>query len=596
MFKTLTQGGQVHLHQLRMFKQVLSAGLLVALLTGGSFFLWKAWHIPAPFWRATLEVTKAKILLANTFESNQNKVRQLYTPPSFFGRSYSPYSRRCKAILRDPALKRHVQELKHDLQSIGFQSLGVGGVAFLLLMLFWLRRGNSHAQIQHQRGSTFIETKALAKLIRKNGDASDLRIGPLPLIKNKETSHMLLTGTTGSGKTNLIHTLLPHIQKRGDRAIVVDMTGEYVNRYYKENRDVLLNPFDPRSLPWTPWADLQKDVHYDVLTHALIQPQGQRYSDPFWDNASRGLLKAALKKFAAIDYFDAGDLYTLLTSSNEAEYCAFFEGTEAASYASPHNEKTTSSIRSVLITYLDVLKHLKTPEEGDRGLSIREWVAREKTSRDPGWLFLTCRPDERKTLTPLLSAWIDIGINALMSLPPSPQRRLWLILDELPVLQRLPSLQMGLAEARKYGGCFLVGIQSKPQLEEIYGKNGAESMLDLLNTKIFFRCTEPSTQVWISRVLGDKEEAEPHGTISYGAHSLRDGVSLTHQFRNKPLILPSELAQLEDLTCYVKLPGGYPCTKVRMELYHSSLKDKAFFYFRPRKELAQIFLFCFRTL
>jgi type IV secretory pathway TraG/TraD family ATPase VirD4 len=108
------------------------------------------------------------------------------------------------------------------------------------------------------------------------------------------------------------------------------------------------------------------------------------------------------------------------------------------------------------------------------------------------------------------------------------------------------------------GGCFLVGFQSKPQLEEIYGRQGAESMLDLFNTKVFFRCTEPSTQTWISKVLGDKEEIEPQENISYGANSMRDGVSLSHHIRQKPLVMPTELSQLEDLECYIKLPGDYP--------------------------------------
>lgn len=82
-----------------------------------------------------------------------------------------------------------------------------------------------------------------------------------------------------------------------------------------------------------------------------------------------------------------------------------------------------------------------------------------------------------------------------------------------------------------YGGCLLVGFQSKPQLEEIYGQNAAEAMFEPFNTKIFFRCTEPSTQQWISKVLENKEEIEPQKNISYGAHSMRDEVSLSHQAR-----------------------------------------------------------------
>ncbi len=99
---------------------------------------------------------------------------------------------------------------------------------------------------------------------------------------------------------------------------------------------------------------------------------------------------------------------------------------------------------------------------------------------------------------------------------------------------------MGLVEGRKYGECFLVGFQSKPQLEEIYERQAAESMLDLFNIKVFSHCTEPSTQTWISKVLGNKEEIEPQENISYGANSMRDGVSLSHHTRQKQPPTPTE--------------------------------------------------------
>jgi type IV secretory pathway TraG/TraD family ATPase VirD4 len=98
----------------------------------------------------------------------------------------------------------------------------------------------------------------------------------------------------------------------------------------------------------------------------------------------------------------------------------------------------------------------------------------------------------------------------------------------------------------------------------------AEAMLDLFNTKLFFRCTEPSTQQWISKVLGDKEEAEPQENISFGANSMRDGVSLSRHTRQKPLVMPAEFSQLKDLECYVKLPGDYPSTKLQTRLSKSA--------------------------
>lgn len=241
-------------------------------------------------------------------------------------------------------------------------------------------------------------------------------------------------------------------------------------------------------------------------------------------------------------------------SASDREFSEFFEGTEAAAFAFKNNDRTTQSIRSVLSSQIEGLRQLETSQQA---FSIRDWMAAEE---QPGWCFITARAAQWLIFTPLISAWVDMAINALMVLPANYDRRLWFVIDELAALQRLPRLNMGLAEGRKYGGCFLVGFQSKPQLEEIYGRNGAESMLDLFNTKLFFRCTEPSSQQWISKVLKDKEEAEPTENISYGANSTRDGVSLSRHTRQKPLVLPAEFSQLQDLECYVKLPGVYPCT------------------------------------
>ena len=102
-----------------------------------------------------------------------------------------------------------------------------------------------------------------------------------------------------------------------------------------------------------------------------------------------------------------------------------------------------------------------------------------------GWCFIRISPDQCATLRPLLSTWVDISINALMTMAPNPERRQWFVIDELPALQRLPSLETALAESRKYGGCVLAGIQSMPQLNTVYGQSVSRSLLDLFNTKIF---------------------------------------------------------------------------------------------------------------
>jgi type IV secretory pathway TraG/TraD family ATPase VirD4 len=133
-------------------------------------------------------------------------------------------------------------------------------------------------------------------------------------------------------------------------------------------------------------------------------------------------------------------------------------------------------------------------------------------------------------------------------------------MDELPALQRLPSLGLALAESRKYGGCLVAGIQSYPQLSHAYGNACAQAMVDLFNTKFFFRSTDPQTTQWISRVLGEQEATQVQENLSYGAHAIRDGVSLSQLQLQKALVLPTEITTLENLSCYIKFPGGLPIT------------------------------------
>jgi len=121
-----------------------------------------------------------------------------------------------------------------------------------------------------------------------------------------------------------------------------------------------------------------------------------------------------------------------------------------------------------------------------------------------------------------------------------------------------------MAESRKYGGCVLAGVQSFPQLNALYGANKAQSLLDLFNTKIFFRNTDPNTSQWISRVLGEVETTEHIENLSYGANTIRDGVSLSQQTKTKPLILPTEITALEDLEAFIKLPGDLPVGRLTM--------------------------------
>ena len=109
----------------------------------------------------------------------------------------------------------------------------------------------------------------------------------------------------------------------------------------------------------------------------------------------------------------------------------------------------------MLTANLSALEFL--PDDRCKPFSIREWISDEEDKG--GFLFLTSRGDQHASLRGLISTWLEIAVNAMLTLAQDDGRRIWVILDELPTLHQVPSLQPGLAESRQFGGCFVLGVQ-----------------------------------------------------------------------------------------------------------------------------------------
>lgn len=120
-------------------------------------------------------------------------------------------------------------------------------------------------------------------------------------------------------------------------------------------------------------------------------------------------------------------------------------------------------------------------------------------------------------------------------------------------LQKLECLSGGLAELRKYGGCLLLATQDTCQLDEIYGRNAASSIINNCGAKLCFRQTAMESAKRMSSFFGEMEFQAVQEGISYGAHQMRDGISLSSVEKRRPVISPSEIQNLPDLKAFLKL-------------------------------------------
>jgi type IV secretory pathway TraG/TraD family ATPase VirD4 len=134
-----------------------------------------------------------------------------------------------------------------------------------------------------------------------------------------ETKHFKLIGTTGTGKSTAIRELLGGALERGDRAVVTDPDGGYLQRFYDRYRgDVILNPFEPRSVKWDPFAEIHHPYDVEQLVSGLI-PSTEDSSGREWRGYARTFLSAIVRRCSQMPRCDSAELWRLVAIASSDE-------------------------------------------------------------------------------------------------------------------------------------------------------------------------------------------------------------------------------------------------------------------------------------
>jgi type IV conjugative transfer system coupling protein TraD len=374
----------------------------------------------------------------------------------------------------------------------------------------------------------------------------------------QELGHAMIVGTTGSGKTVVLMDLVRQARELGQRMVIFDLTGAFIESFYDPGRDHILNPIDTRCPLWDLFQDCTSESEFSAAAEALVPHDGGG-SDQFWVLSARQLFVQMCMKLQTEGNANLKLLAKRLMTASLEEIHAALKDTTAGPLTSPDAARMAESIRAVFNVNAQALRLL--PTKGTT-FSIRKWI--EDDCADGSILFLSTRYIDLAVCRPLLTLWTDMAMNRLMALGRTSDIRIWFLIDELGALHRLPALENGLQTARNYGGAIVTGVHTFAKIKSVYGDSVAITLSSLSKTKLLLQTADRDTALWCSDIIGQRQVTKFEDGYSFGIDNSRDAVSMNQRNIVEPLVLADDLKELPPLAGYIKFSGGFPAAKVEI--------------------------------
>jgi type IV secretory pathway TraG/TraD family ATPase VirD4 len=387
--------------------------------------------------------------------------------------------------------------------------------------------------------------------------------GGAPVPSAAATTHFMVAGATGSGKTLTIRLLmqevLPHIGRGlGHRALVYDAKRDLLSLLHGMGLRcpvVTLHPFDHRCAAWDMAADITSPAAARQVATILI-PQEKHSAQPFFADAARhlftgvliGLLKTAPGHWTLRD--------ALLVLKSRARLRELLElHPETASltqYFEP--DHTFLCIMSTLATKLAPYEYIAAAwARAGAKISLRQWLQEESI------LVLGNDETTRSALDPLNRVLFRRLVELTLNQPESETRRTWVFLDEVREAGCLDGLARLLTKGRSKGACVVLGFQDIEGLRDAYGERVAHEITGQCCHKAILRLESPQTAQWAAEIIGAAERLEyrDNASASVGSQGGTAGQNTTEHLSKREVVLPSELMELPPTNRENGLTGYY---------------------------------------
>ncbi|MEF7282492.1 conjugative transfer relaxase/helicase TraI domain-containing protein [Escherichia coli] len=284
--KDMTQGGQIASMRIRMFSQIANIILYCLfiffwILVGLVLWVKISWQTFVNgciyWWCTTLEGMRDLIRSQPVYEIQ------------YYGKTFRMNAAQ---VLHDKYMIWCGEQLWSAFVLASVVALVICLITFFVVSWILGRQGKQQSENEITGGRQLTDNpKEVARMLKKDGKDSDIRIGDLPIIRDSEIQNFCLHGTVGAGKSEVIRRLANYARQRGDMVVIYDRSGEFVKSYYDPSIDKILNPLDARCAAWDLWKECLTQPDFDNTANTLI-PMGTK-EDPFWQGSGRTIFAEA---------------------------------------------------------------------------------------------------------------------------------------------------------------------------------------------------------------------------------------------------------------------------------------------------------------
>lgn len=421
-------------------------------------------------------------------------------------------------------------------------------VAGVGLAVRWGRKAlRPYSALKHVSGPQLIEGKE-AEVEAQRFAANErgepkvpgfLRLHPLlDLSKRTWCRHVLVAGSVGSGKTQIIWPIVQQIRRRKKKLFLLDVKGDYTSAI---RNALILSPWDRRSVYLDIAADLRTSASASTFASAMVPKE--EGSNGFFSTAAELILTGCIRSLQrrAGARWGWEDLDFLLNLSAE-ELAPLL----AEHYAKAHplmmaSDQTAENVLASLAAYTQTISQLAEGfklDVDDKGrprkrLSLVAW-AQDDYEGCPT-IIAHAGPDAALTQR-YLAAVIDTVVPTIMGLPDDVSedgRAIFFVLDELSTIGRVKGLTSLVDKGRSKGCSVVVGIQDWAQIVATHGPHFAKALPGMVGSHIITQTQLGPTRQELASLLGERR-------VAWTVPASEGRAAATHE-ESRPVVTPADL-------------------------------------------------------